>query len=107
MARLPARVRPGVVAWFHGDEVQPRWEVPAADVVLEVRGPGRLVDVARLALTGPEGRRRIRVSRGRQRPLGELDSAYEAEVEGAARELVEAMRAAGAEVRIIGSAGRL
>jgi hypothetical protein len=93
------RVRPGLVAWFDGDSTQPRWEVPAQQVVLEVRGPGRFVDVTRLVLTGPDGRRRIRVTTAPDRPLGDLDRAYERRAAEDLRAFVEAMAECGAVVR--------
>ena len=100
------RVRPGLVAWFDGDRDQPRWEVPARQVLLEVRGPGRFVDVTRLALTGPDGRRRIRVTTSPDRPLGDLDRAYERQVAEDLRAFVEAMAECGAVVRTDGAEQR-
>ncbi|HEU5241491.1 MAG TPA: hypothetical protein VFU25_05715 [Ornithinibacter sp.] len=78
--------------------------VSARRVQLEVRGPTWWVDVPSLALTTPEGRRRIRVVRAVDRPLGFLDAAYESAVVRDTGAFVEAMVAAGAEVT--GSGGR-
>ena len=100
------RVRPGTVTWFDRDEIQPRWQLPAGRVLLEVRDRTWWVDVPRLALTTPDGRRRIRVTRGVDRPLGSLDAAYESAVVRDTGDLVEAMLAVGAEVTGSGRRGR-
>ena len=96
--RNRVQVRPGTVSWCDPDGLQPRWQVPADRVDLLVRPPTWFVDVTRLTLTTPDGRRRVRVARGVERPLGSLDTAYEAAVARDTEDFVRAMGEAGAQV---------